>query len=370
MTSRKNILIFMHNDGTQFIDIANQYAKSFDKNNFKVTVVYLSKNQQIVLTKTEAEEVIYLNCSKRDIRGLKIGAIKQMVALCRARKFSVVICHRYKPIYIMLWAAQFCRIPMLIFVMHALHTITHIGRKILIAGLIRKNMYFAGVSNSVRDDLRKNLWRVPAERIITLYNSIDVNVTEATLLTRADAREYLKLSPDTFVFGTVGRLVPDKDQRTLIRAFKIIHEKIPQAKLMIIGDGRLAQDLKNLVDELDLHHAVIFTGFIANASCYLKAFDVFVLSSVEEAFGLVLIEAMVARLPVIGTRVYGIPEVISDAGLLVEPGNAELLAQAMLTMALSDERLNWGEKAYAQVNENFSLERFKEKLSAVINQLR
>ncbi len=363
MISRKTILILMHNYAIQFIDIANQYVKLFDKNQYKVTVAYLSGiPDEEAKTKTLAEEVLFLNCSKRSIRGIKINAIKTLITLCQERKFSIVISHRYKPIYVMLWAAQFCQIPVLIFVMHAMKTLNFIARKMLIAGLVRDNMYFAGVSNAVRDDLQKNLWRVPDERVITLYNSIDMEMAEAKLLSRAASRAYFNLPDDALVFGTVGRLAPEKDQKNMIQAFAKIKLHFPQAKLILIGAGPLENDLKQLRKKLNLEDDVIFTGFVPNAFSYLKALDTFILCSTKEAFGRVLLEAMIAKVPVIGTRTNGIPEVIQNAGIIIEPRNSELLAKAMEKMAqlTAEEMTQWGEKVYAHVKKNFSLERFNE----------
>ncbi|EKD55471.1 MAG: hypothetical protein ACD_60C00006G0013 [uncultured bacterium] len=358
---RKNILIITHNNATQFIDICNQYTGLFDKEKYKVTVAYLSgEPNDRDQAKTLSEEVIFLNCSKKSIRGTKIIAIKKLITLCRERKFSIVICHRYKPIYTMLWVAQFCHIPVVFFVMHAMNTLNNISRKILIATLYKKNMFFAGVSNAVREDMRKNIWRVPDKRVVTLYNCIDVASTEKALLPRIKARDFLKLPENVFVFGTTGRLVPGKDQKTLIQAFAQIKSPELQLKLIIIGDGELENNLKDLTKKLKVQNDVIFTGFIPDAFRYLKAFDAFILPSVEEAFGRVLLEAMIAKLPVVGTRVDGIPEVIQNKGVLVEKEQPEKLASIMTDIMnqTPEELAKWGDAIYQHVKENFSFETF------------
>ncbi|EKD73885.1 MAG: glycosyl transferase, group 1 [uncultured bacterium] len=361
MTTRKNVLILGYSYAIQFIDVCNQYVKLFDQNHYKVTVAYLSgKPDENARSKTLAEEVIFLDFAKKDLRGIKISAIKKLLTLCQQEKFSMVICHRYKPIYIMLWVAQFCSIPALFFVMHAMKTFHHVSRKLLIALLARKNMYFVGVSNATRDDMRRDLWCISAERVITLYNCIDMELTESALLSREEARHTLGLPKDAFVFGTVGRLVPDKDQKTLIHAFAKIKSHCPKATLIIMGNGALEHDLKNLTHQLKLTHDVIFTGFVPEASCYFKAFDVFILPSIEEAFGRVLLEAMTAKIPVVGTRIDGIPEVIQDAGIIVEPQNPEALASVMMQMThkSSLELTQWGEQIYEHVKKHFSLPTF------------
>ena len=172
---RQTVLILGHSYATQFIDVFNQYSRLFDQNKYEVTIAYLTgEPDHTVKQRTFAEHVLFLNQSKKSIRALKILAICKLFTLCREKKFKIVICHRYKPLYIMLWVAKFCHIFALIGVMHELNTMSSLGRRLLIASLRRKNMLFAGVSNAVRDDLRKSLWFVPEQYIITLYNVIDI----------------------------------------------------------------------------------------------------------------------------------------------------------------------------------------------------
>lgn len=360
---RKNILILGHNYATQFVDICNQYVKTFDPEQYKVTVAYLSgEPNEAAKEKTLAEEVLFLNCSKRDIRGLKIKAIKKLIALCRERNFAIIVCHRYKPTYIMLWAAQFVKIPVIFFVMHAMKTLDFITRRLLIAGLARKNMYFAGVSKAVRDDMFKHMWRVPEKHVITLHNCIDTAITEPNILSREAARDFFHLPHDAFVYGTLGRLAPEKDQANLIKAFSRVKLYLPRAKLLLIGDGPLEHDLRKLTQELKLTDDVIFAGFLPQGFRYLKAMDVFALTSTKEAFGRVLLEAMLAKVPVIGTHTNGIPEVVSGAGIIVKARNSELLAAAMLHYAAfsTDELQQIGEKVYEHVHKKFSIEKFRD----------
>jgi glycosyltransferase involved in cell wall biosynthesis len=359
---RKQILILGHNDATQFIDIYNQYTRIFDKNKYEVTVAYLTGDyNEASNARTIAEHVLFLQASKKSVRGLKIKITQQLLALCREKKFDIVISHRYKPSYVMLWVNQFYKIPALFCVMHEIGTMSGFNRPLLMRCLARKNTYFAGVSNAVRDDLRKSLWGIDHQQIITLYNTIDMELVEPTLLSRDTARAKLNLSSDDFIFGHIGRLVPNKDQDTLIKAFAKIIPHCPNAKLIIMGEGELELSIKSLIQTLKLENHVILTGFITQASQYMKAFDCFVLSSIQEAFGRVLIEAMVAKLPIIATRVHGIPEVMGDTGILINAKNAEQLAEAMQTIyqLTIKEREQIGAIAYQHVTDNYSIPAFE-----------
>ncbi len=361
---RKNVLILGHNDATQFIDIFNQYTRLFDPAHYAVTVAYLTgKEDQTSRERTIAEEVLFLEIPKRKIRGVKFSAIRQLLKLTRAKNFDIVICHRYKPSYIMMWVARFHHIPALLMVMHELKTMNPIGRKLLASALWHDNMYFAGVSNAVRDDLRKSLSRIPTDHIVTLYNVIDTELTEPQLLSRSAARAELNIGDDDFVFGNIGRLARNKDQSTLLQALTIIKPYCPNAKLMIMGDGELQSQLEQQITDNVINKDVTLAGFVPNAFKYIKAFDAFVLSSIQEAFGRVLIEAMIAKCPIIATTVNGIPEVMADVGVLVPPKDATTLAQAMkkIYKMTTAEREAMVDQAYQHVYAHFSIPAFQQQ---------
>ncbi len=358
---RKNVLLFGHGYATQFIDISNQYTKLFDQKNYEVTVVYLvGEPDEHVRKKHLADNVIFLNSPKNSTRGLKLFAIRKMLALQREKHFEIAVCHRYKPTYIMMWVSLFSKIPALFSVMHELGTLTSIPRKLLIAMLARDNMVFGGVSNAVRDDLRKSIWKIPSERVITLYNMIDIDLTIPNYFSRDIARKEFNVDENTFLFGTLGRLVVNKDQKTLINAFSKIKPQCPNAKLIILGEGQLEQELKLQVQELNLTHDVIFTGFIPDGYRFMKAFDVYISSSTQEAFGRVLLEAMLAKIPVIATKVNGVPEVVGDAGILIDAANADQLAKQMLELYQTSHsaRTDLGEKGFERATQSFSLQCF------------
>ena len=361
---RKNVLILGHDDTTQFVDIYNQYTRLFDNREFEVTVAYLlGEPTPAIQQRLIAEHVVFFNFPQKNIRQLKIGAIKTLLAFCKEKKFHIVICHRYKPTYTMMWVNQFYRFPVFISVMHELKTLSSLKRKLFIACLARKNIVFAGVSNAVRDDMRKELWGIPKERIITLYNVMDIEATQPQLLSRDAARAALHLHAEDFVFGNFARLVPNKDQASLIHAFSIIKPYCPHAKLIILGVGKLAESLQQQVNDASLQDQVIFYGQIPNAFSYMPALDGFVLSSVQEAFGRVLLEAMLAKIPVIATQAHGIPEVLGETNVLVNPKAPVELASAMKQLydLSAQERQQRGEQGYKQVNNYFSIPVFYER---------
>ncbi|MCX6695312.1 MAG: glycosyltransferase [Candidatus Altiarchaeota archaeon] len=141
----------------------------------------------------------------------------------------------------------------------------------------------------------------------------------------------------------VGRLVPYKGLDYLIDAFSMLVNEF-NAALIIVGEGPLEKRLKGKARKLKLSN-VIFTGTVSDKDLpqYYAACDVFVLPSItrQEAFGLVLVEAMSCGKPVVSTNFSGMPYVVGDAGILVKPKDAIALKEA-LSKILSDDRLGSG----------------------------
>lgn len=360
---RKNVLIFSHSYKNGFIEASNQYCQLFDPTHYNVTLIYLDgEASDEIRKKHRVENIKFLNAKLQDKRGLKWRIIKKMLALHRTQPFEIVICHRYKPTYIMLWVAKFRKIPIFISVMHEMNTFKHLSRKLMLRLFGQKNIILAGVSNAVRDDLKKTLLDPHKNQVTTLYNTIDIHATEMQLLSRMDARARLNLADGDFVFGILSRLVPAKDHKTLIDAFAIVKTQCPTAKLLIIGEGELEAQLNQQIASLHLTQDIIMTGFLSHAFALLKALDVFVLSSIKEAFGRVLLEAMIAKCPIIATNTDGIPEVLDNIGTIVEKTNALELARAMLNYfhMTPAEREIQGQMGYERTVNTFSMRQFKE----------
>jgi glycosyltransferase involved in cell wall biosynthesis len=140
----------------------------------------------------------------------------------------------------------------------------------------------------------------------------------------------------------VGRLHPVKGTQYLLGAMKIIHQKLPEAKLVLVGDGEEREHLETLTDNLGIRECVEFAGRVPHERVegYMNQAEVFVLSSLSEGFPVTILEAMACGLPVVATRVGGVPDIIEDGtnGYLVDAMNQEQMAEALLKL-LQDEQL-------------------------------
>jgi glycosyltransferase involved in cell wall biosynthesis len=227
----------------------------------------------------------------------------------------------------------------------------------LFAGIFRKRLSLLGVSDAVRDDMRRSLPKWPQERIQTLYNRIDVSALQFSQVSAREARETLGLAADAWIVGNVGRLHPDKDQATLLHGFAAALQGLPSnSQLVILGQGRLEQDLKELARELGIGDRVLFLGQVPDARNYFRAFDVFALSSDHEPFGMVLLEAMAAGVPLLSSACGGAKEVVEGVGILFPLGDAEHLAQGLQHLAGMDDqqRLQCAEMMLDRLRERFS----------------
>ncbi len=175
----------------------------------------------------------------------------------------------------------------------------------------------------------------------------------------------------------VGRLTPWKGHKTLLEAFSMVARNRPHAKLMIVGEVAFWEnsyegELKDLAVDLRVADRVIWTGYREDVSELLRLCDIFVLPSVNEPFGRVLIEAMATGKPVIGTNSGGVPEIIVDGetGLLVPSNSPTVLAEAIEEM-LSDPLAarQMGQAGLRRARERFDAERVAQQVQQVYRRL-
>ena len=226
---------------------------------------------------------------------------------------------------------------------------------------LRHPWHLVGVSEAICRNVRAQVATLPAERCRVIHNAIDADALEARLLTAPEARRALGLRPTDFVFGTVGRLVDFKAHDDLIEAFGRVRQQMPQARLIIVGRGPLETELRAQVAAAGLDGRVLIHGFLDDAARYMPAFDSFVLPSRHEPFGLVVLEAMVARLPVLASDSGAPAEVLPAGSALFPTGDRAALAQRLLSVYRQPpaERAALGEAANRHARERFALQRYR-----------
>ena len=229
---------------------------------------------------------------------------------------------------------------------------------------------YVAVSQDLREWLKASV-RVIPERITQIYNGVDT-----TRFVSGDARaaDSPWRAGEHFVFGTIGRLDPIKNQRMLLEAFA---QCVRQAgrehlRLIVVGDGPLAAPLRARSEELGIADLVWFTGARNDIPELLRAMNVFVLPSINEGISNTILEAMAAGRPVIAGRVGGNGELIESGrtGVLYAADDANALVAAMLDFSDDPRRVDtMGQAARARAVNEFGVQAMVDRYAAVYEQL-
>jgi glycosyltransferase involved in cell wall biosynthesis len=272
-----------------------------------------------------------------------VRVIPRLVRLLKERKVDILDCHLPYAGVIGRIAGRLAHIKPIVYTEHCLSVQRTIHR-------LHYLSYFANVATYPLNDLiinvshftqrdvqRHNYWHVPLELV---FNGIDLNKITSNYSDIVKVRQQLGISEGNMVVGHVANLRREKKQGDLLKAAKEVLDSFPQVTFVIVGRGAYAAKLKQLAHHLGIQNNVIFTGFVEDVYAVMKTFDIFVMSSSDEGFGISLAEAMALGKPPVVTRIGGMCEVVEDkvSGLLAEPRDPRDMAKKILTL-LKDENL-------------------------------
>ena len=231
---------------------------------------------------------------------------------------------------------------------------------LLYRGLISLTHHMVAVSATVEAYLSDYIY-YPSSRISMIPNGV-AEKPKPELETINQLRKTIGISDADFVIGTVGRLL-DHHKRIsdLIISFSHVAENVLNAKLIIVGSGPDESKLRNLVGTMKLEDRVVFVGYQPDPQPYYSLMNVFALSSAYEAFGLVLVEAMYNKLPIVATRTGGIPKVVVDGetALLSEVYDPIGMAKNIVRLFNSPRMMSsFGDKALVRARTEFSEDRY------------
>jgi glycosyltransferase involved in cell wall biosynthesis len=173
----------------------------------------------------------------------------------------------------------------------------------------------------------------PAHKFITIHSGLELGSLQPSD-TKNDVAKEFNIDKSDKLIGTVARLVPIKGHEFLLKAAPLVLQHYPNTTFLLIGDGPLRKKLENLAQQLNFFDKIVFSGMREDIPRLLNAIDIFVLPSLNEGMGRVLIEAMALAKPIVATRVGGVPDVIEDgsSGLLVPSADPDALANAICTI--------------------------------------
>ncbi|MBP7653414.1 glycosyltransferase family 4 protein [Candidatus Dependentiae bacterium] len=168
-----------------------------------------------------------------------------------------------------------------------------------------------------------------------IYSGIDTdNFKIPDEQKKNEIRKKFFISENNFVIGEVAKLWEGKGHKTIIKSVKYLKSKIPELKVLFIGEGYLQDELELIVKQNGLSDTIIFTGFVENVHDFTSILDISLLISDFEGMGRVILESMICEVPVIATAVGGIIDIIknNETGILIEPANPEMLAEKILML--------------------------------------
>lgn len=215
---------------------------------------------------------------------------------------------------------------------------------------------------------------IPRRKLVLIHNGIQ----EIDFLTRKESRRFFAkkfgrpLDEKTIVIGTIAALTDTKNKGLpfLINAFCRLNAEDPAERyiLSIMGGEDGYEKLQKEIKSMGLEKIILFLGYVPDASRYLKGLDIFVLPSLKEGLPYAIMEAMLAGLPIVASRVGGIPDLIEHKknGYLVEPKNAVLLSEAIKEL-LKDRKTRFalGKTAAEKIKRSFTFQEMIEKTSAL-----
>ncbi len=194
-------------------------------------------------------------------------------------------------------------------------------------------------------------------KIITVRNGINPSA-ESMFFSKDEARQKLNLGlNEKKIIGIVANFYPEKNYFFLIKAYAELLKDKPGTRLVIIGDGTERNKIENEIAALQLREKFFLLGFVKDASRYIKAFDIFVLPSIKEGLPCTLLEAQLAKVPIVASKVGGIPEIISDekSGLLFDSNDQNQFLEKIKRLLEDDALSNLLiENGYKSVKEKFN----------------
>ncbi|AEG18294.1 glycosyltransferase family 4 protein [Methanobacterium paludis] len=212
------------------------------------------------------------------------------------------------------------------------------------------------------------------DKIVVIPNGINIEEV-TTSYSKEECRNKLKLPDNENLILFLGSLVPYKGPDILLKALHRVKKEIPDVKLILAGRGPMLTELEELSKKLGLDENIEFLGFVDESlkPLYFKASNVFCLPSttMAESFGIVNLEAMASGIPIVSSKLGGIPDIVKDGenGLLVKPGDVEGLADALIYLLKNEDvRGKMGDDGLKKVK-RYSWEKIAEETEKIYKKL-
>jgi glycosyltransferase involved in cell wall biosynthesis len=262
-------------------------------------------------------------------RNTELSALLRLYKIIRAGHYDVVHAHLYRAQVYARPAARLARVPVIVTTEHSIGE-THLERREMTSSV--RALYLASeatsdatiaVADIVRDRLER--WGVPAQKITVIPNGLDFDGLGFDAASRASVRAQFGIGPDAYVMGTLGRLDPNKRVDLAIEAAAPLLSD--RCQLLVIGRGADGDRLAAVAARAGVTEHVIFGGYQADTTAMLSAMDLNLATSLQETFGLSVLEALSNGLPVLYTTCPALDGISTDRARQVDGNVAALRAE-------------------------------------------
>jgi glycosyltransferase involved in cell wall biosynthesis len=304
-------------------------------------------------------------------------AFLKIYRVLRKEKFDIVHTHTSKAGLLGRLAAKMARVPIIIYTPHghvffgyfsSLKTKIFILLEKLASPLADK---IVALTNGEKEDYI--VYKIASERKLAIICSgVDLNrFKELSSDEKRKIKKELGIPENSLVVGTAGRLVPIKGLEFLVEASKIIVSKYPDTYFLFAGDGPLRQSLEKKACRMGVKDNIIFLGWRDDVPKIISIFDIFVLPSLNEGMGRVLVEAMSLGKPIVASEIGGIPDLVIHGknGFLVPPKNPKELAKYIQILLDNEEKRQKLGLAGKRMAVNFSAQIMLKKTSNLYEEL-
>lgn len=239
---------------------------------------------------------------------------------------------------------------------HTVHSVAERERRRLVKWLPNILFSRAVAPVAIAGEVQASIRRVFGVDSVLIPNGIPVDMYRSGRIPRAEWRKRAGFNAGDVLFVCVGRLDPVKNHKMLIDAFAAACRDVAHAHLLLVGDGELQQQLKQQVEVLHLNGRVHFLGIQNDVPSILGASDIYAFASHHEGSPLSIMEALASGLPIVGTAVGGVPEMVPEgAGILTSPSDSDSLILAMKVVRGDNEQRARMRRAAAQSAARFDL---------------
>lgn len=345
-------------------------CRHLPQSEFKTTVYYMFGEGSFQDEfKSHGTQVVALNAASNH----DITAFRRLVGFLRKDEHTIV--HTNSPIS-GVWgrvAGVVSGIEHVVSVEHNVHTAYKPHTRTANGATLPLADAIVGVSRTVSESLLGwERWLLPKSTLRkTIRNGVDVEAIRSSFEQSEPVLEkYTPFSPTDTIIGTMGRLHEQKGFRYLLSSFPEIKRHHEDAKLLVLGGGPRKEKLRQLADETGHAGDICLTGYVPDVYPFLPSFDVAVYPSLWEGFGLTPIEAMAAQRPIVASDIETFREIVGDAGILVEPGNADAIAAAVSSLLENAERRSkLSQRGYEHTIENYSIQRTVDEYASLYRTL-